>query len=617
LAAPLITEQQQRQQQATDEAQPTLQQVEDLAREVLGCPDLLEHILGCLSTPADLGRCATVNKAFRAATPAAGRAFLARTFPAALALEKSGMIQLDQGGLGLRLVRALASSQTDAPEARPPPVPFDAYRVIVEVRSPRRDGVVVFACNGRFKIEDAKLVLLRCKNTVTSLAALLDPASDFEAFHFPGDPIEDPDDAYLARSDSEAEADDRHRWSEAGSDYDSMDSGYDTMDSGYDSEGNRIRKLGFYKRHAFEGVHLTVDITLVRCTDGAVCNFVHGALAFHADLDLLNGPMSLGDLKTMAHGVVISPWTPPRGDRMDDQIALNLAFSVGKTNETNELRLLRVNITPCVYRREWDDSMVALSAQEAAHAFAIADLPWEVSADADYAERLRRARAHSASPAAVTGDAMPAKIWSTLPPPHLLDDYCAMIRVRDRYWNEDKLCFSSYGVLTDDLVTNEDGGAGNGQIFYNAIHSPDAESDPFWNSYEDEEDVCDELQHLDPCDDTRMELEVILVRRSDGAVHSFAHRYCIENAELLCVSFRYGGDGVGEGTHQNFTPWMCDDGKGMCLSCHCEMWADDRVAGKWTHIRLEMFGYRHEEELVFDNGHYLAHALAMLPWRVN
>jgi hypothetical protein len=72
--------------------------------------------------------------------------------------------------------------------------------------------------------------------------------------------------------------------------------------------------------------------------------------------------------------------------------------------------------------------VVALSAHGAAHAFAIADLPWEVSAGADCAERLRRAGGDSVSPAAVTGDAMPAKTWSTLPPPHLLDDYCAMIR---------------------------------------------------------------------------------------------------------------------------------------------------------------------------------------------
>ena len=153
----------------------------------------------------------------------------------------------------------------------------------VDVRPPRRDGVVVFACNRRFKIKDVikqarpPAVQERCKNTVPSLAALLDPVDDFEAFHFPGDVIEDPDDGHLVQSDSEAEAEDRHGWSEAGSDYDSVD-------SGYDSEGCRHHKLGFYKRHAFEGVHLTVDITLVRCIDGAVCNFVHAALAFTGDI---------------------------------------------------------------------------------------------------------------------------------------------------------------------------------------------------------------------------------------------------------------------------------------------------------------------------------------------
>jgi len=108
----------------------------------------------------------------------------------------------------------------------------------------------------------------------------------------------------------------------------------------------------------------------------------------------------------------------------------------------------------------------------------------------------------------------------------------------------------------------------------------------------------------------------MLVRRSDGAVHSCAHRYCIDYAEPLCFVL-CPSPGTEERMHQNFTPWMCDDDEGMCLSCHCETWADDRVAGKWTYIRLDIFGNQHDEELVFDNGHYLAHALAMLPWQVN
>jgi hypothetical protein len=40
--------------------------------EVLGCPDLLVRVLSFAPTPADLGRCAVVSRAFRAASEQAG-----------------------------------------------------------------------------------------------------------------------------------------------------------------------------------------------------------------------------------------------------------------------------------------------------------------------------------------------------------------------------------------------------------------------------------------------------------------------------------------------------------------------------------------------------------------
>jgi hypothetical protein len=55
-------------------------------------------------------------------------------------------------------------------------------------------------------------------------------------------------------------------------------------------------------------------------------------------------------MKTMAHSVVISrPWTSPRDDRLDDQIALHLTFSVGKTNGKEGTQVAaRERYTVCV-----------------------------------------------------------------------------------------------------------------------------------------------------------------------------------------------------------------------------------------------------------------------------
>ena len=180
---------------------------------MLGGGDLLERVLRFLPTPADLGRCATVNRAFRAATPAALRAILARSFPASSAMEKL----LDPGGLSLRIARALASP---GPReiSTPPPVPLIAYKVIVEVRSPRRGNAVVFAGEGRFTDDDADLPL----TVVTSLEPsssllLLHSTLDFDGLRFPGDIIEDHDDEDLADADLAGSGD----ISDVGSCYDS------------------------------------------------------------------------------------------------------------------------------------------------------------------------------------------------------------------------------------------------------------------------------------------------------------------------------------------------------------------------------------------------------------
>jgi hypothetical protein len=70
-----------------------------------------------------------------------------------------------------------------------------------------------------------------------------------------------------------------------------------------------------------------------------------------------------------------------------------------------------------------------LEVEGTARALHATDLPWVVSASADHAERLRIAR--DSPLVAVIGDDAPAKVWPSRPAPSSLDDYCAMIRVRD------------------------------------------------------------------------------------------------------------------------------------------------------------------------------------------
>jgi hypothetical protein len=466
---------------------------------VLGVRDLLERVLCFLLTPADLGRCAAVNRAFRLATPIGLRAALARSFPAASALEKYGVKLLDPGmpgGLGLRIARALASPGPQEISAPPP----GTYKIIAEVQSPRRGNVEVFKGEVCFTDADADLPL----TVVTSLepsSALLHSTLDFDGFHFPGDIIEDYEDEHLADADL------------AGSRY------------GCSSAGRLIINPSFYKRHVFNDSYLTVDITLVRLVDGAVCNFAQGARAFSPDPSSWHGRMGVGDLETIAHGPVISPWAPHRNLDTHEQIGMRLKFSVGETRE--ELRLTQVEISPCVYamhlvhREEpYDHPYCDLDAQGTACALHAADLPWVVSDSANHAERLRIAR--DSPPAAVTGDDAPAKVWPSRPPSSSLNGYYAMLRVRDHHFSEDQVCFSSCAVLTDDLAATENSRYdGRGQIFDNALVLPYAEQAAFWDSLDGGLDnVWNGHQWQ-----ARMELDIVLVRIGDGAVHNLAHRH--------------------------------------------------------------------------------------------
>ena len=163
--------------------------------KVLGCPDLLERVLGFV--PARFERCAAVNRTFHAAAaivfPAVSRAYFAR---------------------------ALAFGPVDL-STPPPSVPLSGYEIFVEVRSRRRDNAVVFACKGRFTDDDADLPL-PCDNSV------LGPPDFPSTLRF----------------------------------------------------GDRVISTDNVHHLDVLGLHLVLDVVLVRCTDGAVCNFEHDDLAF-------------------------------------------------------------------------------------------------------------------------------------------------------------------------------------------------------------------------------------------------------------------------------------------------------------------------------------------------
>ena len=117
--------------------------------EVLGCHDLLARVLSFAPTPLDLGRCAVVNKAFRAASETAGALLAARTQPAVVALQKYGAFDLNRGGLGLRIARAFAvEPEVDTFSPKSPLFVPDEYTMMIQVRDSSKGGVVCFSSSG-------------------------------------------------------------------------------------------------------------------------------------------------------------------------------------------------------------------------------------------------------------------------------------------------------------------------------------------------------------------------------------------------------------------------------------------------------------------------------------
>lgn len=232
------------------------------------------------------------------------------------------------------------------------------------------------------------------------------------------------------------------------------------------------------------------------------------------------------------------------------------------------------------------------------------------------------------------------------PPPFPLDDYTLLIQVRDAR-KHGVVCFSSSGKLTANVLRREDelvGVSGQGvqrfdshvegqglQRFVNQVDSAeDAESDSFWNDFlTDTEDYLDklgadlhdegEVERVDCTSDgfaardvglifaDSMELYVVLVRRSDGAVHQLVHGGHVNLEDDLPIEERFCSFYLDQ-WDESWGPRRADT-----LMCFFDMLAEDSEGAPWKYIRLEMSEPpEHRSRVTADD---LAHALSALkPW---
>jgi len=128
---------------------------------VLGSHDLLARVLSFAPTPSDLGRCAAVNKDFRAASAPAGVMLAARTVPAAAALQASGSLELNRDGLGLRIARAFATVPEIYPTTPTAPFPLDDYTILIQLRDVRKGGAVCFSSSGVLTTDVLRMIYPR------------------------------------------------------------------------------------------------------------------------------------------------------------------------------------------------------------------------------------------------------------------------------------------------------------------------------------------------------------------------------------------------------------------------------------------------------------------------
>ena len=236
--------------------------------EVVACHDLLVRILSFSPTPSDLGRCAGVNRAFRAASEMAGGILAARTQPAAAALQAKGAFALNHGGLGLRIARAFAVAPEDTiyPELQDLPFVREEYTLLLQLRDSSKGGAVCFSSSG-----------------VLTESALDDSYNGNREL----DPSFAPPPPRFQRFDNEvqlAEAESDSFWkvycaAVKEHAHEGAEFGCDRTTHRAQSQSTHPHRLPDYLRHVAEDVdRLELFLVLARRSDGAVHQLVHGLL---------------------------------------------------------------------------------------------------------------------------------------------------------------------------------------------------------------------------------------------------------------------------------------------------------------------------------------------------
>jgi hypothetical protein len=219
----------------------------------------------------------------------------------------------------------------------------------------------------------------------------------------------------------------------------------------------------------------------------------------------------------------------------------------------------------------------------------------------------------------------PVDVIQPKPPEFYLSDYTMMIQVHDR--DRDVVCFSSSAVLTQDAVRRvnfggiyDDADDARGQGFDNEVELPnqveplsDAQSDVFWKDYNATRTNVGDVSFADA---GRLQLSVVLTRRSDGAVHQLVYR------QHLDLAYMDGGreSGFFPGRFACFylprlevDPGEVGDEDNIALHFIFEMEAEDAAGAPWEFLKLNFGDLNETDE--FSTANNLAQGLAMLhPW---
>jgi hypothetical protein len=220
----------------------------------------------------------------------------------------------------------------------------------------------------------------------------------------------------------------------------------------------------------------------------------------------------------------------------------------------------------------------------------------------------------------------PVDVIQPKPPEFYLSDYTMMIQVHDR--DRDVVCFSSSAVLTQDAVRRvnfggiyDDADDARGQGFDNEVELPnqveplsDAQSDVFWKDYNATRTNVGDVSFADA---GRLQLSVVLTRRSDGAVHQLVYR------RHLDLAYMDGSreSGAFPGRFACFYIPLLEVNPGEVVEHEdntglhfiFEMEAEDVAGAPWGCLNLN-FGDMNETD-EFSTANNLAQGLAMLhPW---